>query len=186
MKNKMLLTKILVPVAIVVVIGGIWIIKNNSAVDNTNNIPPTTNKQTYSSSTDNPDFALHVTGELDLQKLKSYGLPILIDFGADTCIPCKEMAPVLKELNEAMRGKVIVKFVDVWKYQNLAEGYPVSVIPTQVLFDKDGKPFKPKNPETMKMEMYSMKDTGIHVFTAHQGGMTKAQILAAFKEMGVE
>ncbi|OLN32939.1 Thioredoxin [Desulfosporosinus metallidurans] len=39
----------------------------------------------------------------------------MIDFGADSCVPCKEMAPVLKKLNTEMQGKAIVKFVDVWK-----------------------------------------------------------------------
>ena len=34
--------------------------------------------------------------------------------------------------------------------------------------------------------MYSSKDTNEHVFTTHEGGMTKEQILAVFKEMGVE
>lgn len=53
----------------------------------------------------NPDFSLYVTEKIDLEKLKSYGLPIIIDFGADSCIPCKEMAPVLLELNAGLRGK---------------------------------------------------------------------------------
>ena len=165
-------TKILIPVFIVVAIGITWFLKNSS--------------KTPIVTEDNPNFALHVTDSLDLQELKSYGVPIIIDFGADSCIPCKEMAPVLKELNEELRGKVIIKFVDVWKYQSLAEGYPISVIPTQVFFDKNGDPFTPKDLEASQMQMYSAKDTKKHVFTTHEGGMTKEQILAVFKEMGVE
>lgn len=165
-------SKILIPVLIIVAIGIIWYMKNS-------NKTPTVTE-------DNPAFALHVTDSLDLEQLKSYGLPIMIDFGADSCIPCKEMAPVLKELNEELRGKVIIKFVDVWKYQSLAEGYPISLIPTQVFFDKEGKPYTPKDPEASQMQMYSKKDTKEHVFTTHEGGMTKEQVLAVFKEMGVE
>jgi len=164
--------KILIPVLIIVAIGMIWYMKNS------NKAPSVTE--------DNPAFALHVTDSLDLEQLKSYGLPIMIDFGADSCIPCKEMAPVLKELNEELRGKVIIKFVDVWKYQSLAEGYPISLIPTQVFYDKEGKPYTPKDPEALQMKMYNTKDTKKHVFTAHEGGMTKEQVLAVFKEMGVK
>ena len=77
---------------------------------------------------------------IDLGALTSYGLPIIIDFGADTCIPCKEMAPVLKTLNAEMQGKAIIKFVDVWKNGNAADGFPIQVIPTQVLINSDGTP----------------------------------------------
>lgn len=164
--------KILIPVLIVAAIGGVWFLKNSN--------------KTPIVKEDNPSFALHVTDSLDLKQLKSYGIPIMIDFGADSCIPCKEMAPVLKQLNEELRGKVIIKFVDVWKYQSLAEGYPISVIPTQVFFDKEGKPYTPKNPESSQMKMYSSKDTEEHVFTAHEGGMTKEQILEVFEEMGIQ
>lgn len=166
--------KIILPIIIVAVVAGIWIVKNSQ-------------KQMVETpaGTDNADFLLTTT-ELDLEQLKSHGIPIMIDFGADSCIPCKEMAPVLKELNEAYQGKIIVKFVDVWKDGSLAEDFPLEVIPTQFFFDKDGKPFVPSDPEGMQMMMYSMKDTNEHVFTAHQGGMTKEQILAVFKELGVE
>jgi thioredoxin 1 len=49
------------------------------------------------------------------KEIKSYGVPFVIDFGSDSCIPCKEMAPVLETLHEEFQGKAIVHFVDVWK-----------------------------------------------------------------------
>lgn len=159
--------KIIIPALIVIIVAGIWVFKNSQNTVNA----------------DNSDFALHVTEALDLEKLKSYGLPMIIDFGADFCIPCKEMAPVLKELNEELRGKAIIKFVDVWKYQELANGYPISLIPTQVLIDDEGNPYKPKEEVSSNFNLYAMKDTGEHVFTIHEGGLTKAQLLTVLKEM---
>ena len=96
------------------------------------------------------------------------------------------MAPVLIELNKELQGKAIILFVDVWKNQALAEGYPVSLIPTQIFIDAKGKPYNPKNPEAVGMKLYSLKATGEHVFTAHEGGMTKGQLLDVLKEMGLE
>lgn len=96
------------------------------------------------------------------------------------------MAPVLKELNEELRGKAIIRFVDVWKYQNFAEGYPISVIPTQVIFDAKGNPYTPKDAKAIELNMYSSKDTNVHIFTTHQGGVTKEQLLAMLKEMGMK
>lgn len=133
----------------------------------------------------NPDFLLAAT-RVDMEKLKSYGLPIMIDFGADSCIPCKEMAPVLKKLNAEWQGKVIVKFVDVWKYPGASADFPVQMIPTQFFFDAEGRPYVPSDPEGMGMQMYSLKDTGEHVYTAHVGGMTEEQIRIVFTEMGIK
>ncbi|MEL7568629.1 MAG: thioredoxin domain-containing protein [Dehalobacterium sp.] len=169
-KNRVL--KILVPILIVAVVWAIWFFKND------NKAPATTDS--------NPDFALHVTEELDLEQLKSYELPIMIDFGADSCIPCKEMAPILVKLNEDLREKAIIKFVDVWKYPKLADGYPISLIPTQVFFDKDGNPYIPANPQALQINMYSSRETNEHVFTTHEGGMTEEMILTVLKEMGLE
>jgi len=110
---------------------------------------------------------------------------MIIDFGADSCIPCKEMAPVLKALNSELKGKVIVKFVDVWKNQKAANGLPLTVIPTQFFFDKNGKPYVPKD-NTSGFTMHKDKTTGEHIYTSHQGGMDKAAILKVLKEMGLE
>lgn len=171
-RNQQNLMRIVLAILIILSVSGIWYVKNGN------------DKETDIGS-EHPDFVLEAT-EIDLEQLKSYGLPIIIDFGADSCDPCKEMAPVLKELNAELRGKAIIKFVDVWKYPEAAEGYPLSLIPTQMFFDKDGKPYTPSDPAVLGMTMYQSNETNEHVFTMHEGGMTKAQLLDVLKEMGLE
>lgn len=172
--SKYPILKIIIPVLIVLIIAGIWILKNSQKEKDTLPVEG------------NSDFALNVTEEIDMEQLKSYGVPIIIDFGADKCIPCKQMAPVLKELNEELQGKAIIKFVDVWKYQSLAEGYPISLIPTQIIFDSEGNPYTPKNADAIPLTMYSAKDTNEHIFTTHEGGITKEELLSMLNEMGME
>ncbi len=43
-------------------------------------------------------------------------LPKLLDFGAGKCIPCKAMAPILKELTEEYKGRVIIKVIEIHGY----------------------------------------------------------------------
>jgi thioredoxin 1 len=179
--KKSMALKVFVPIIILCIIGGIWFVKNTEkdagSIDSA---------KSSATAVDNPDFELHVTEKIDIEKLKSYGLPIIIDFGADSCIPCKQMAPVLKELNAELKGKAIIRFVDVWKYQELAQGYPINLIPTQIFIDATGKPYNPKDPEGKKMRLHSSRGHGEHNFTSHEGGMSKVELLEALKEMGMK
>ncbi len=178
--------KIVVPIILVCLVGTIWFVRDSEKQNlSSSNLISNNSEKEDNLNVNNSDFELHVTEKIDLKKLKSYGIPIIIDFGADSCIPCKEMAPVLKELNEELRGKAIVKFVDVWKYTSFAEGYPIEVIPTQIFIDKNGKPYTPKNPDEMKMLLYTDRTTNEHIFTAHKGGMKKDEILTALREIGL-
>ena len=111
---------------------------------------------------------------------------MIIDFGADTCIPCKEMAPVLADLHKTLEGKAIIKFVDVWKYKDLSADVPIQVIPTQIFFDSTGKPFTPSDASGIPFNRYSDRNTKEHVFTTHEGGLDKSQILAILAEMGMK
>ena len=66
-------------------------------------------------------------------------LPRLIDLGAKECIPCKKLAPILEELREEYEGRLDVVFIDVWENPEAKKPYDIRLIPTQILFDAQGK-----------------------------------------------
>jgi thioredoxin 1 len=66
-------------------------------------------------------------------------LPKLLDLGADKCIPCKMMAPILEELKQEYAGRMEVKFIDVWEDREAAKAFGVETIPTQIFFDAAGQ-----------------------------------------------
>jgi len=187
--SKCSVIRLAVILTIILIVALLWIVKNNG--QDVETLDPSASTTAISSPIDsapaapNADFNLFVTEPIDFDRLMGYGLPILIDFGADSCIPCKEMAPVLKKLNAELQGKAIIKFVDVWKDQSLAGGLPLRVIPTQFLFNADGSPYVPADPENSGMLMYELAETGEHMLTAHEGGMTEDMILQVLLEMGM-
>ncbi|MDW2797588.1 thioredoxin family protein [Clostridium boliviensis] len=186
--NKNSWVKILIVILALVVVAGIYVYKKAEEDKlNNQNTAQTDSVNAGKESTDGENSLLEISS-VDLDKIKSYGLPFVIDFGSDSCIPCKEMAPVLETLHEDLQGKAIVHFVDVWKNTTAANNFPVSVIPTQVFFNADGTPFVPSDElaQEIQFTMYSSKDTKEHVFTVHQGGITEEQMRKIFAEMGVE
>ncbi len=88
-------------------------------------------------------------------------LPQLIDLGADKCIPCKMMAPILDELEHEYAEQFTVTFYDVWKNKEHAKQYSVRSIPTQLFLDSSGK------------ELFR-----------HEGFFSKEDILKKWNELG--
>jgi thioredoxin 1 len=62
--------------------------------------------------------------------------PVLVDFYADWCGPCKMMAPYLEQVADEMKGQVKVIKVDVDRNQQAAAHFKVQSIPTLMLFHK--------------------------------------------------
>lgn len=65
-------------------------------------------------------------------------IPVLVDFHADWCGPCKMLAPILKQVKDEMGNALKIVKVDVDKNQPLASTYQVRGVPTMLLF-KNGK-----------------------------------------------
>lgn len=141
--------KIIVPFLVAAVIFGIWAYKNL--------LPGNKMEQ------DASEFALDATENFDLEKILSHGLPVMIDFGADYCAPCREMEPILEKVNRDYRGRAVIKFVDVQKNPRVAGEFGIKVIPTQFFFDAEGKPYG-----------------------YHEGFLPEEEIIRILKEIGME
>ncbi|NLG83094.1 MAG: thioredoxin family protein [Firmicutes bacterium] len=86
---------------------------------------------------------------------------MLLELGSETCVPCRQMKPILAALREEYEGRIIVQTVDVYEYPDWTERYGIHLIPTQIFFDAEGK------------ELFR-----------HVGFFSRSQILAKFKEFG--
>ena len=60
--------------------------------------------------------------------------PVLVDFYATWCAPCKMLNPILKELYSELNGKAIIIKIDVDKNPKAAETYSIQGVPTMILF----------------------------------------------------
>jgi thioredoxin 1 len=90
------------------------------------------------------------------------GLVTMLDLGAHKCIPCKMMAPIIEELQKEYNGRASIIFIDVWEHREQAQRFAISVIPTQIFYDKQGK------------------EVGRHV-----GFLDKKSIVAGLEKLGV-
>jgi thioredoxin 2 len=84
------------------------------------------------------DRPVKVTAEDFARTVLEAEIPVLVDFHADWCGPCKVMAPVLDEVARETTGEVLVAKVDTDRAPEIAQRYDIRGIPTVVLF-QDGK-----------------------------------------------
>ena len=111
-----------------------------------------------------PDTATDTGGNASVQTTTvEKALPRMVDLGADKCIPCKMMAPILEDLKTTYAGKMDVQFIDVWENPDAGKEYGINLIPTQIFYGPDGK------------ERFR-----------HEGFFSKEDILAKWKEFGVD
>ena len=98
-----------------------------------------------------------------LSDLPVKGMVTMIDLGADKCIPCKMMAPIMAKLEKAYEGKAAIVFIDVWKHNEQAGRFGIRAIPTQIFYNESGQ------------EVYR-----------HVGFMGEKAIVDQLKKMGVD
>ncbi|MGK3983096.1 thioredoxin [Sorangium sp. So ce136] len=72
------------------------------------------------------------------EAIKSSGEPVLVDFGATWCGPCRQLAPIVEGIAKEYQGKVKVFAVDIDNAPQIARRFSVRSVPTLILF-KDGE-----------------------------------------------
>jgi thioredoxin 1 len=106
---------------------------------------------------------VELAGAADFSSVPVAGMVTMIDLGADKCIPCKLMAPIVARIEKTYAGKAAIVFIDVWKYNDQVVRFGIRAIPTQIFFDETGR------------EVYR-----------HIGFMSEKDIVQQLKKMGVE
>lgn len=197
-KKTNLAIKIILPVAIAATITSIFVFRQkekeklnevtSAAVKTGESSHIETAQKELPENLKDANFNFTETKKIELADYTKYNLPIILDYGSESCAPCRVMKPAIKKAHNDYYGKAFIKYSDVWANPDTASGYPIQVIPTQIFYGKDGKPFVPSDKFGKEAKgFFTIKDKNTNevIYSVHQGILNYNQIAQLLEEMGV-
>ncbi len=103
---------------------------------------------------------IHVTDSSFEEEVLKSNTPVLVDYWAEWCGPCKAIAPVLEEISGEYEGKLVIAKMDVDDNQQTPQKYVVRGIPTLMIF-KDGDVIGTKVGQLSKSQLTAFIDSTI-------------------------
>lgn len=180
--NKTQVKKIISIILILVVVGilfGIYTYKNKSNQSTENNrivSEAQDGSKSNSSSNDggNSNNSIETDEPIDYDGIVKEGKSLILIFGSEDCIACRQLKPVMEKLSDKYEGKIYIKYVDIVKHPDFYDNYKFQYIPSLIFFKNDGTPYIPSKEYIDEYNFEIAKDdSGNAKYTLHQGALPK-------------
>ena len=178
--EKTKIKKIISIILIIVVVGilfGIYTYKNKSNQSTENNrivSEAQDGSKSNSSSNDggNSNNSIETDEPIDYDGIVKEGKSLILIFGCEDCIACRQLKPVMEKLSDKYEGKIYIKYVDIVKHPDFYDNYKFQYIPSLIFFKNDGTPYIPSKEYIDEYNFEIAKDdSGNAKYTLHQGAL---------------
>lgn len=172
-KNK----KYFILISVILLVIGVYTIKQSTqkTTSNINSSPKPTGDE----------FIIKNNTSVTFEDLKKEKKPMILFFSQENCPPCELMKPIEKALYEKYKDKVIIRVIDVKSENTFVSKFPIRVMPTIFLIDKEGKPLQLKKELAEKLNnvIYKSRETNEVVYSVIEGAFPIEVFEEIIKEM---
>ncbi|WP_028574872.1 thioredoxin family protein [Desulfonatronovibrio hydrogenovorans] len=74
-----------------------------------------------------------------LPQVPAPGMVTMVNLGADSCLPCQMMEPIIEEMREKYEDQAKIAFIDIWKHSDQGQRFRITTIPAQIFYDHQGQ-----------------------------------------------
>lgn len=190
--KKTRIKKIISIILILVVVGilfGIYTYKNlnNNSTETNKAASESQNSSEGSSSNQDGETSgksIETDQPIDYDGIIREGKPLILVFGSEDCVACRQLKPILQKLSDKHGGQIYIKYVDIVKHPDSYDDYRFQFIPSLIFFKKDGTPYIPSQEYIDEYNFEIAKDDSDNAkYTLHQGALPKEILESIIQEL---